>query len=90
GYRRYEWKLDNNNAPSHAAAKRLGFTFEGIFRQDMVTSKGNRDTAWYSMLDHEWPLRKAAFQRWLESSNFDSQGDQKQSLTSIRQALEAG
>ena len=65
GYRRYEWKCNALNAPSVRAARRLGFTFEGIFRQHMLVKGRNRDTAWFSMLDREWPARKAAFQRWL-------------------------
>ena len=87
GYRRYEWKLNNDNAPSHRAAVRLGFTFEGIFRQDMVTQGRNRDTAWYSMLDHEWPNRRAALEAWLEPSNFTADGNQVASLESLREAL---
>jgi RimJ/RimL family protein N-acetyltransferase len=69
-YRRYEWKCDVRNQPSRAAALRLGFTFEGIFRQHMIVKGQNRDTAWYSMLDSEWPARKADFERWLHPSNF--------------------
>ena len=84
GYRRYEWKLHNDNQPSHRAAKRLGFTFEGIFRQDMVTALGNRDTAWYSMLDNEWPTRKAALEAWLDPANFDAKCNQVRKLEAIR------
>jgi RimJ/RimL family protein N-acetyltransferase len=80
GYRRYEWKCDALNAPSRAAAERLGFTFEGVFRQATIYKKRNRDTAWYSILDKEWPARKAAFEEWLSSSNFDEAGKQKKSL----------
>jgi len=69
-YRRYEWKCDSRNEPSRAAALRLGFTFEGIFRQHMIVKGQNRDTAWYSMLDSEWPSRKAEFERWLAPGNF--------------------
>ena len=76
GYRRYEWKCDSRNEPSRRAALRLGFTFEGIFRQHMIVKGGNRDTAWYSVLDREWPARKAAFERWLDPSNFDAEGRQ--------------
>src|SRR5207249_2950540 len=65
GYRRYEWKCNALNAPSRRAALRLGFTFEGIFRQHQIVKGRNRDTAWYSMLDGEWPVRKRAFERWL-------------------------
>jgi len=83
GYRRYEWKCNALNAPSRRAALRLGFTFEGIFRQHMIIKGRNRDTAWYSMLDSEWPKRKAAFERWLDPSNFDASGRQKISLSAI-------
>ena len=71
GYRRYEWKCNALNEPSRRAAQRLGFTFEGIFRQHMIMKGRNRDTAWYSMLDSEWPARKAEFERWLNPANFD-------------------
>src|SRR5262245_37292332 len=80
GYRRYEWKCNTKNEPSRRAAVRLGFTFEGIFRQHMVVKGHNRDTAWYSMLDSEWPARKTAFERWLDPSNFDAQGQQRRAL----------
>ena len=70
GYRRYEWKCDAKNEPSRAAALRLGFTFEGIFRQHMIVKGRNRDAAWFSMLDSEWPARKQEFERWLDPSNF--------------------
>ena len=80
GYRRYEWKCNTLNEPSRRAALRLGFTFEGVFRQHMIVKGRNRDTAWYSMLDHEWPARKAAFERWLDPGNFDDQGRQKSPL----------
>ena len=80
GYRRYEWKCDSLNARSRQAALRLGFTFEGIFRQHRVVKGRNRDTAWFSMLDSEWPARKASFERWLAPSNFDAAGQQKESL----------
>ncbi len=83
GYRRYEWKCNALNAPSRSAALRLGFTFEGIFRQHMIIKGRNRDTAWFSMLDSEWPKRKAAFERWLDPSNFDANGRQKVSLSEI-------
>ena len=80
GYRRYEWKCDSLNAPSRRAAARFGFTFEGIFRQHMINKGRNRDTAWFSMLDSEWPARKAAFEHWLAPENFDSNGRQKKRL----------
>jgi len=83
GYRRYEWKCDSLNTPSRHAALRLGFQFEGIFRQHMIIKGRNRDTAWFSMLDSEWPLRKANFERWLDPSNFDGQGNQKESLSAL-------
>ena len=80
GYRRYEWKCNAMNAPSRRAALRLGFTFEGIFRQHMLVKGENRDTAWFSMLDREWPERKAKFERWLDPDNFDENGRQKTPL----------
>jgi RimJ/RimL family protein N-acetyltransferase len=76
GYRRYEWKCNAENEPSRRAALRLGFSFEGIFRQHMVIKDRNRDTAWFAMLDHEWPARKQAFEAWLKSRNFDPNGRQ--------------
>ncbi|MDP9014975.1 MAG: GNAT family N-acetyltransferase [Pseudomonadota bacterium] len=84
GYRRYEWKCNALNEPSRRAAVRLGFTFEGIFRQHMIVRGRNRDTAWYSMLDDEWPAAQAAFERWLLPSNFDSAGVQRHSLAAGR------
>ncbi|WP_083804300.1 GNAT family N-acetyltransferase [Ahrensia sp. R2A130] len=86
GYRRYEWKLNAANQSSHRAAKRLGFTFEGTFRQLLVTPRGNRDTAWYAMVDHEWPIVKAVFEAWLSPDNFDSGGRQIKTLEDIRSA----
>jgi RimJ/RimL family protein N-acetyltransferase len=83
GYRRYEWKCNAENLPSRRAAERLGFTFEGIFRQHMVIKGRNRDTAWYAMLDREWPARKRAFEAWLDSANFDAEGRQRRSLGSF-------
>jgi len=83
GYRRYEWKCNALNAPSRRAAERFGFTYEGLFRQHMVVKGRNRDTAWFSMLDSEWPARKAAFERWLAPGNFDAEGQQIQSLTAL-------
>ena len=83
GYRRYEWKCDALNAPSRRAALRFGFVFEGIFRQHMITKGRSRDTAYYSMLDREWPVRKLNFEHWLAPENFDSQGRQKQSLATL-------
>ncbi len=85
GYRRYEWKCDALNEASRRAALRLGFQFEGIFRQHMIVKGRNRDTAWFSMLDHEWPARKAAFERWLHPSNFHENGRQLSSLSTVRE-----
>jgi RimJ/RimL family protein N-acetyltransferase len=84
GYRRYEWKCHNDNAPSKAAALRLGFTFEGIFRQHMVAKGANRDTAWFSMIDSEWPHLAAAFEAWLSPDNFDADGRQRRRLEDLR------
>jgi RimJ/RimL family protein N-acetyltransferase len=84
GYRRYEWKCDSLNAPSRKTAERLGFKFEGIFRQAIVYKGRNRDTAWYSIIDEEWPQLKRAFQTWLSAQNFDEQGQQRKSLTDVR------
>ena len=83
GYRRYEWKCNANNVPSRRAAQRLGFTFEGIFRQHMIVKAQNRDTAWFSMLDKEWPARKATFEAWLDPANFDPNGQQRKSLAQL-------
>lgn len=80
GYRRYEWKCDNCNAPSKAAAQRLGFTFEGIFRQAIVYKGRNRDTAWFSILDNEWPQIQQMYLRWLSADNFTADGQQILSL----------
>jgi RimJ/RimL family protein N-acetyltransferase len=80
GYRRYEWKCNALNAPSWRAALRYGFTFEGVARQAMIAKGRNRDTAWFSMLDSEWPARKAAFEAWLSPDNFDDEGKQRGSL----------
>jgi RimJ/RimL family protein N-acetyltransferase len=84
GYRRLEWKCNALNAASRRAALRLGFTFEGIFRQHMVVKGRSRDTAWYAMLDGEWPARKAAMRAWLAPENFDAEGRQKRRLEEIR------
>jgi RimJ/RimL family protein N-acetyltransferase len=83
GYRRYEWKCNALNAPSRRAAERFGFTFEGIFRQHMIVKGRDRDTAWFAMLDSEWPARKAAYERWLAPDNFDSEGRQKIALSAL-------
>ncbi len=87
GYRRYEWKCDSFNAPSHAAAKRYGFQYEGLFRQAVVYKGRNRDTTWFSITDGEWPRVRAAFEGWLDPLNFDAGGKQKRSLTGIRDSL---
>jgi len=81
GYRRYEWKCNALNEPSRRAALRFGFSFEGIFRQHMIVKGRNRDTAWYAMLDSEWPARRRGFERWLEPANFDERGRQKEKLS---------
>jgi len=86
GYRRYEWKCNALNAPSRRAAARYGFTFEGVFRQHLIVKGRNRDTAWFSIIDTEWPARKAAFERWLDPANFDKDGRQKQSLAALNAA----
>jgi RimJ/RimL family protein N-acetyltransferase len=86
GYRRYEWKCNAMNAPSRRAAQRFGFTFEGVFRQHMIVKGRNRDTAWFSMLDHEWPARRAAYERWLSPQNFDVAGRQIVSLADLNGA----
>jgi RimJ/RimL family protein N-acetyltransferase len=83
GYRRYEWKCNALNAASRRAALRYGFVYEGTFRQHMIAKGRNRDDAWYSMLDSEWPLRKQNFERWLAPENFDSEGRQKISLAAL-------
>jgi RimJ/RimL family protein N-acetyltransferase len=90
GYRRYEWKCDSFNAPSRRAALRYGFVYEGTFRQNMIAKGRNRDDAWFSMLDGEWPVRKRNFERWLQPDNFDAQGRQKTSLAALNGAAPAG
>jgi RimJ/RimL family protein N-acetyltransferase len=84
GYRRYEWKCNSLNAPSRAAATRLGFQYEGLFRQAQVVKGRNRDTAWFSIIDSEWPALRAAFEAWLDSANFAADGTQRRSLASFR------
>ena len=83
GYRRYEWKCDALNAPSRRAAQRLGFSFEGVFRQATVYKGRNRDTAWYAVIDEEWPVLREIFQRWLSPDNFDANGRQRQHLSDL-------
>jgi RimJ/RimL family protein N-acetyltransferase len=87
GYRRLEWKCDALNEPSRRAAARFGFTFEGVFRQHMVVKGRNRDSAWFSILDGEWPQIRAAFEAWLAPENFDVDGRQRQSLSAVRDAI---
>lgn len=82
-YRRYQWRCNALNQPSRAAAERLGFKFEGIFRQSNVFKSHNRDTAWYSIIDSEWPALKERFQKWLNPSNFDMHGDQLLKLQEV-------
>lgn len=84
GYRRYEWKCDALNEASRAAALRLGFEYEGLFRQAAVVKGRNRDTAWYSIIDVQWPAVRCALERWLSADNFDAEGCQRQSLARLR------
>ncbi len=88
GYRRLEWKCDSLNQPSRRAAERFGFVFEGVFRQHMVIKDRNRDTAWFSIVDGEWPSVRVAFEAWLSDENFDGEGRQRRSLADIRAGLE--
>ena len=87
GNRRYEWKCDSLNGPSRRAAQRLGFSFEGVFRHATVYKGRSRDTAWYSVIDQEWPPLAKAFERWLDPSNFDRDGRQRVSLTELTRPL---
>jgi RimJ/RimL family protein N-acetyltransferase len=84
GNRRLEWKCDAANARSRRAAERFGFTFEGVFRQHMMVKGRNRDTAWFSLLDAEWPAARAAFEAWLDPANFDADGRQRRGLAELR------
>ena len=84
GYRRYEWKCNNRNLPSKRAAERFGFQFEGIFRQHMIVKGENRDTAWYAMIDKEWPALARAYNAWLDPNNFDAEGHQIRRLEDLR------
>ncbi|TRX73446.1 GNAT family N-acetyltransferase [Pseudomonas mangiferae] len=86
GYRRLEWKCNSLNQRSWRAAERLGFVQEGLFRQHRVVKGRNRDTAWFAVMDHEWPGRRAAFERWLDPANFDADGQQRQRLEALREA----
>ena len=83
GYRRYEWKCDSLNAPSRAAALRLGFQYEGLFRQAVVYKGRNRDTTWFSIIDGEWPALRGAYEQWLAPANFDAEGRQRQKLSEL-------
>ena len=87
GYRRYEWKCDALNAPSRAAAQRLGLSYEGIFRQATVYKSRNRDTAWYATTDSDWPALRATFDQWLDDRNFDESGRQVVRLSDLTQPL---
>jgi len=90
GYRRYEWKCDSLNEASCSAALRLGFQYEGLFRQHMIYKGRNRDTTWFSMTDMDWPIAKAAFESWLAEDNFDAAGQQRRSLAAIRESIMPG
>ncbi len=83
GYRRYEWKCDALNAPSIAAAERLGFTFEGVFRQATIFRERNRDTAWFAIIDRDWKQLESCYERWLAPGNFDAAGAQRESLSAL-------
>jgi RimJ/RimL family protein N-acetyltransferase len=89
GYRRFEWKCDARNEPSRRAALRFGFSFEGIFRQHMVVKGENRDTAWYAMINRDWPRIRNAFEAWLDPANFDREGRQRLPLSASMQTGEA-
>ncbi|UZD61405.1 GNAT family N-acetyltransferase [Brevibacterium sp. JSBI002] len=90
GFRRFEWKCDDANAQSKAAAERFGFTFEGVFRQHVVYKGRNRDTAWFSIIDSEWPALRSAYEQWLDEANFDAAGGQRQSLRELIAAPRRG
>lgn len=90
GYRRYEWKCDALNLASRRAAQRLGFSYEGTFRQMMVIKGRNRDTAWFSVIDREWPALRAAFEAWLDPANFDAAGTQRERLSDLTRRVRAG
>ena len=87
GYRRYEWKCDALNAKSRTAAARLGFRFEGVFRQATLYKGRNRDTAWFAILDKDWPALKARFEHWLDAANFDDDGGQRESLSVLTKEI---
>jgi len=87
GYRRYEWKCDALNALSRAAARRLGFSFEGLFRQAVIYKGRSRDTAWYAVIDADWPALRKAFETWLAPENFDGVGRQRRRLSKLTAPL---
>jgi hypothetical protein len=87
GYRRYEWKCNALNRGSRRAAERLGFSYEGIFRQAAVVKGRNRDTAWFACIDKEWPRLRAAYEAWLDPSNFDAEGRQRQALADLTRPI---
>lgn len=89
GYRRYEWKCDALNMASRRAAQRLGFSYEGVFRQALVVKGRNRDTAWFAAIDKEWPALKEAFRAWLSPSNFDNRGQQVERLSDLTRLVQA-
>lgn len=89
GYRRFEWKCNGLNAPSRAAAIRFGFDYEGTFRQAMVANGRNRDTAWFAMIDKDWPAIRVAFERWLSPANFDADGHQRERLSDLTGAVDS-
>ena len=88
GYRRLEWKCDSLNEPSRRAGLRFGFTFEGVFRQHMIRKGRNRDSAWHSIIDKEWPSRRKALEMWMDHGNYDEDGGQKKDLRTIRKEVE--
>ncbi len=90
GYRRYEWKCDALNIPSRRAAQRLGFSYEGIFRQAAIVKGRNRDTAWFACIDSEWPALKECFEAWLRPANFDAKGRQRERLSDLTRLVRAG
>ena len=90
GYRRYEWKCNALNLPSRRAAQRLGFSYEGIFRQHLISKGRNRDTAWFAVIDAEWPALREAFSAWLAPSNFDGNGRQREKLSDLTGLVRAG
>ena len=89
GYRRFEWKCNNRNSSSKNAALRFGFLYEGVYRQHWIVKGESRDTAWFGMLDNEWPACKQAFEKWLDPSNFDKDGQQLEKLADIRNRIKA-